>query len=189
MALRDSDISRLISHALRHEPWLYELELDDEGWIELGTLLAALRNQGQDWALLTIDDVVRVAKNSDKKRHEVIGGKIRALYGHSLPGRLLKQKAEPPEILFHGTSKESAQRILEVGLLPMGRQYVHLSVEIGMAVSVGRRKSVQPVLIRVEAQRAAANGERFYVGNEKVWLADAVPSKYLACDDFLNALG
>lgn len=25
-------LSRAVSHALRHEPWLYELELDGEGW-------------------------------------------------------------------------------------------------------------------------------------------------------------
>lgn len=25
-------LSKTISHALRHEPWLYELELDNEGW-------------------------------------------------------------------------------------------------------------------------------------------------------------
>ncbi len=25
------ELSKVLSHALRHEPWLYELELDDEG--------------------------------------------------------------------------------------------------------------------------------------------------------------
>ena len=30
-----TQISRVVSHALRHEPWLYELELDAEGWTEV----------------------------------------------------------------------------------------------------------------------------------------------------------
>jgi putative RNA 2'-phosphotransferase len=35
--------SRVVSHALRHEPWLYELELDDAGWVSVDELLAAVR--------------------------------------------------------------------------------------------------------------------------------------------------
>ena len=30
MTLNDVDLNRAVSHALRQEPWLYELELDDE---------------------------------------------------------------------------------------------------------------------------------------------------------------
>ncbi|MCU0665266.1 MAG: RNA 2'-phosphotransferase [Myxococcota bacterium] len=172
-----------MSQALRHEPWLYELELDEEGWVALPDLVLALRKQGPDWNLLAGDDIIRAVEHSDKKRHEVVDGRIRALYGHSLPGRLKKQAAVPPEWLFHGTSPEGARQILEAGLLPMGRQYVHLSYDVEMALAVGRRKAPTPVLIRVDAQRAAEHGVVFYLGNEKVWLADAVPAQYLVCLD------
>ena len=40
--MRYADVSRVISHALRHEPWLYELELDDAGWVPVAALLTAL---------------------------------------------------------------------------------------------------------------------------------------------------
>ncbi|MEO8178052.1 MAG: hypothetical protein ABI895_04390 [Deltaproteobacteria bacterium] len=40
-----------------------------------------------------------------------------------------------------------------------------------------------PVVIQVDAQRAGAAGVRFYVGNDKVWLADAVPARYLSLED------
>lgn len=173
------EVSRAISHALRHEPWLYELELDQEGWVALSDLVAALQTKGPDWSLLAPDDIIRVVEHSDKKRHEVVEGRIRALYGHSLPGRLKKQAAAPPEWLFHGTTPEGARQILETGLLPMGRQYVHLSPDVEMALTVGRRKAPIPVLIRVEAERAARDGVLFYLGNDKVWLADAVPPRYL----------
>jgi RNA:NAD 2'-phosphotransferase (TPT1/KptA family) len=40
------------------------------------------------------------------------------------------------------------------------------------------------VIIQVDATSADATGVPFYAGNEKVWLADAVPARYLR-----NALG
>lgn len=30
-------LSKILSHALRHEPWVYELELDDGDWATLRT--------------------------------------------------------------------------------------------------------------------------------------------------------
>lgn len=37
--VRLDEVSKVLSHALRHEPWLYELELDDEGWAPLDAVL------------------------------------------------------------------------------------------------------------------------------------------------------
>jgi putative RNA 2'-phosphotransferase len=31
-------LGRVLSHALRHEPWLYELELDADGWVAVAAL-------------------------------------------------------------------------------------------------------------------------------------------------------
>jgi putative RNA 2'-phosphotransferase len=58
----------------------------------------------------------------------------------------------------------------------MGRQYVHLSVDERTAFEVGRRKAAVPTLLRVHAVAAHRSGVAFYVGNEKVWLADFVPT-------------
>lgn len=35
-------LSKEISYALRHAPWEYELELDDEGWVDIEQLLINL---------------------------------------------------------------------------------------------------------------------------------------------------
>ncbi|WP_189534180.1 RNA 2'-phosphotransferase [Paludibacterium paludis] len=45
-------LSRTASHALRHEPWLYELELDDKGWVPVEELLSALRSEKPEWSAL-----------------------------------------------------------------------------------------------------------------------------------------
>jgi len=173
------DLSRVVSHALRHEPWVYELELDAEGWVPVESLIFALRAAVPECSSLTADDLSRMISEADKKRHELVGGRIRALYGHSTPFRLLKVKAEPPAFLYHGTTPFAVATIRQQGLRPMSRQYVHLSADIATAQQVGRRKTKAPELLQIKAAAASASGVPFYRGNEKVWLADAIPSAFI----------
>ena len=180
MARDLNKLNRVMSHALRHEPWLYELELDDEGWTDVEVLLLALRRETPSWSALSERDLLDVIASSSKQRHEMAAGRIRALYGHSLPGKLRRTAAEPPDQLFHGTSPEAVIQILENGLMPMGRQYVHLSVDQAMADAVGGRKAKSPIILTVRAHDAWAAGVPFYAGNDKVWLADHVPPAFLA---------
>lgn len=178
---RDFDrLSRVLSHALRHEPWLYELELDADGWAEVEAVLAALREERADWRDLSAEDLAETIRRASKQRHEMAGGRIRALYGHSLPGKLRREPAAPPAELFHGTAPESAQKIRASGLSPMRRQYVHLSIDRATALAVGRRKSRTPVILRIDAPAAASAGVAFYLGNDKVWLADEVPAEFIS---------
>lgn len=174
-----SELSRVMSHALRHQPWIYELELDEGGWVSLDTLLASLRRLGLGWEQLDRSDVHRMIDGSSKRRHEIAGDRVRALYGHSLPGRLSKDPAEPPSQLFHGTDHVAWQTIKEEGIRPMGRQFVHLSVDVPTAKEVGLRKSRLPIVLAVDAAAAYLEGVPFFVGNEAVWLADSVPAKYV----------
>ncbi|MFT9820037.1 hypothetical protein [Lysinibacillus sp. NPDC056185] len=38
-----SKLSKEFSYALRYAPWVYEFELDSQGWVDLEQLLSALR--------------------------------------------------------------------------------------------------------------------------------------------------
>ena len=172
-------LSRTVAHALRHEPWIYELELDAEGWVGTEELLSALRSMKPDWRALAEPDFEEMIARSEKKRYEIREGRIRALYGHSLPGRLQKEPGMPPEVLYHGTAPRTAEVVLKEGLKPMSRQYVHLSVDQHTALAVGRRKSSSPVVLCVQAGTAHDDGIVFYRGNDHVWLADAVPPQFI----------
>jgi putative RNA 2'-phosphotransferase len=176
-----ADLSRLVSHALRHEPWLYELELDEAGGVPVTLLVEALRRE-PGWSSLTVGEVEAMVVGAKKQRHEIRDGRIRALYGHSLPGGVERVSASPPDGLFHGTSPAAAEAIQVEGLRPMGRQFVHLSVDRATAEAVGARKAPEPVILAVAASEAAATGVVFYVGNEKVWLADSVPVRFIQVD-------
>jgi putative RNA 2'-phosphotransferase len=171
-------LSRAMAHALRHEPWLYELELDEAGWVPLDDLVEALR-RSRRWRMLQVSDVVDVVARGSKQRYEIEGGRIRALYGHSLPGRIVKEPAPPPAVLFHGTARATVPAILADGLSPMRRQYVHLSVDRETALAVGRRKGRHVALLAVDAAAAHADGVVFMRGNAATWLAEHVPARFV----------
>lgn len=70
--------------------------------------------------------------------------------------------------------------IRQKGLLPKGRQYVHLSQDVETAYSVGMSHDMNPCILEIDAKQAWKDGIIFYYGNEKVWLADEIPSKYIS---------
>ena len=98
---------------------------------------------------------------------------------HSFQIKVEHKEAEPPAVLYHGTARRFLDSIMEKGLLPMGRQYVHMSADIETAEQVGRRRDNRPVILTIDAKQAAADGIKFYIGNDKVWLADQIPPQYL----------
>ena len=173
------DLSKEISYALRHAPWEYELELDDEGFVPIDQLLAAI-NEGSNYDRHVVEsDLDEIIRSSDKQHHEIVGTKIRALYGHTTPVKIARTAAEPPKILYHGTARRFCEAIMAEGLKPMARHYVHLSVDVDTAKRVGSRRDSSPALLEVDAMKAFEDGLVFYRGNDKVWLADAIPPKYL----------
>ncbi len=82
--------------------------------------------------------------------------------------QIKKEKVRPPQILFHGTARRFLVEIKKTGLLPMSRQYVHLSVDIDTAMRVGKRQDSNPIILRVDAIAAWNDGITFYFGNDKV---------------------
>lgn len=178
-AQQQKNISKTMALVLRHKPWLYELELDDEGWTSLDALLEGLREARPSWRNLTVADIDEVVGSSPKRRYERQGDRIRALYGHSVPGHLLKTPAAPPETLYHGTIEAALGAIRQGGLRPMSRQYVHFSVDVDMATQVAGRRQGKIVLLIIRAGQAHRAGVPFYAGNEFVWLADRVPPEFI----------
>jgi putative RNA 2'-phosphotransferase len=172
-------LSRTVSHALRHQPWTYELEIDEEGWADIKLLLAVLRQEKSEWSNLNEGDLVNMIDSSPRKRHEVHNGKIRALYGHSVSGKLVKELAVPPKDLYHGTSSSAAEIISIEGLKPMNRQYVHLSSSKDIAEQVGQRKTKQPIILEIKSYEGYKAGLKFYKGNHDIWLADYVSPEFI----------
>lgn len=180
MNSRLTHISKEISYALRHHPEEYGLALDAQGFVEIADLLAAVNAKHPDRHPVTSSDLEEIVATSEKKRHEIVGTSIRALYGHSFAQKIERTPADSPAVLYHGTARRFLPSIFGQGLLPMERQYVHLSADIPTALEVGRRRDAHPALLVVDTAAAKAAGICFYEGNEQVWLADRIPPEYLS---------
>jgi putative RNA 2'-phosphotransferase len=177
-APHNSALSKVVSHALRHAPEEYGLQLDPEGWVSVDALLRALRKHAE-WTSVNDSDLCAMIESSPKRRHEMAGGRIRALYGHSVPEAVERVPLRPPDVLYHGTANAALPSILSEGLKPMDRQHVHLSLDVETAEVVGRRKDAHPVVLCIDAARAYDSGIAFYRGNESVWLTGGVPAEFL----------
>lgn len=179
MNSRLTQISKEVSYALRHAPEEYGFELDAEGFASIDALLTAINTRHPGRQPVTRDDLEEIIATSDKHRHEIVGNHIRALYGHSISMTIERPPSTPPNILYHGTTHKALSSIMEDGLRRMRRQRVHLSTDVEMATSVGNRRDRNPVILQVDAAAAHADGIVFYKGNDRIWLAESVPSQYL----------
>ncbi|MGK5061836.1 RNA 2'-phosphotransferase [Janthinobacterium sp. LB3P112] len=170
--------SKFLSLILRHAPEKIGLALDTNGWADIAQLLALAAQHGRRLSREQLDDVV--ARDS-KTRYAISddGLRIRANQGHSLAAvDIALPPAIPPAVLYHGTASRFVEAIRAAGLLPGSRNHVHLSSKHETAVAVGARHG-KPVVLTVAAAAMQAQGHVFYVSDNGVWLADAVPQAFI----------
>jgi putative RNA 2'-phosphotransferase len=86
----------------------------------------------------------------------------------------------PPVRLYHGAGQVVLDEILKSGLKPMSRHHVHLSKDLETAEQVGGRRRSGYVILEVDAKAMLADGIKFYISENGVWLVDHVPAKYLS---------
>ena len=167
--------SKFLSYVLRHNPDAVGVRLDEGGWVEVETLLAALAAHGRPMSGDTLDALVA---GTDKRRLELRDGRIRAAQGHSVPVDLGLDPVPPPDVLYHGTVARFLPGILAGGLRAGRRSHVHLSVDEQTAAVVGARRGA-PVILRVDAAGMHRAGHAFYRAANGVWLTAAVPAQWI----------
>lgn len=176
-----TNISKFLSLVLRHQPETIDIQLDQNGWVDIDELIEKANNCGIKFDRPILNHIV---ETNSKKRfafNETLD-KIRASQGHSIKIELGYANQQPPEILFHGTSEKFVQSILATGLDKRSRQHTHLSADIETAIKVGQRHG-KPFVFKVLAGQMYQDNFVFYISENGVWLTDNVPTKYLQQND------
>jgi putative RNA 2'-phosphotransferase len=73
-------VSKFVSFLLRHDS--QGLVMDGEGFVDLDALVSKVKE-----SFPSVDEgfLRRLVEESERKRFEIVGNRIRALYGHSVP--------------------------------------------------------------------------------------------------------
>ncbi len=173
----DVRISKYMSFLLRHHPEAGPIILDHHGWCAVEELISALQKKDRDFNQKDLDRIVR---NDEKQRYSYNEDhtKIRANQGHSIPVDVDLKRCTPPAVLYHGTGEKSVSSILQEGLKPMSRLYVHLSTTVQQAEKVGARHG-RPIVFLIYADQMAQDGYAFYLSANHIWLSASVPPAYL----------
>lgn len=173
---KSDKLSVFLSLVLRHNPGAANIKLDEHGWADVEELLAGIMATGRKIDMAMLEEIVRT---DNKQRYGFNDDKtlIRANQGHSIAVDVELKEQEPPEFLYHGTADRFLTAILEEGLKPMSRLYVHLSSDRETAIKVGRRHG-KPVVLLIHSKEMYRDGYLFYLSENGVWLTKEIANQY-----------
>jgi putative RNA 2'-phosphotransferase len=176
--------SKFMSLVLRHNPSKAGITLDKNGWADVVELINGMNNARR--MKITFDDLKEIVATCDKQRYRFNDNhtKIRANQGHSVAVDVELKEAEPPATLYHGTATRFKDAILSDGLKSKSRLYVHLSTDIQTAVKVGGRHGT-PVILAINTAKMRAEGYKFLLSENGVWLTERVPAEYITVEKYL----
>lgn len=171
---RNTQISKYLSLILRHQPESISLNLDTNGWADVGELLKKAKVK------FSLEELAEVVATNEKQRFgfNEDKSKIRANQGHSISVDLALLPQNPPAVLYHGTVAKFIRDIQQQGLKKMSRQHVHLSKDIETAKKVGNRRGIAKILT-IRAEEMSKNGFLFFCSDNGVWLTDHVPAEFI----------
>lgn len=169
-------LSKFISLVLRHKPDAAGITLDEHGWANVDELLAGVNRSGRKMDMEILEEIV---KTDSKQRYRFNQDKtlIQANQGHSVLVDVELKEQVPPEFLYHGTAARFLKSIEAEGLKPMSRLYVHLSNDVGTALTVGKRHG-EAVLLKIYSGDMYKKGEKFYLSENGVWLTKKIDQRY-----------
>jgi putative RNA 2'-phosphotransferase len=172
-------LSKFLALVLRHEPDKFGITLDEQGFTDTDALWDVVQKKfgaQYDWKdLLTVVE----GDQDGKKRYEIQGRRIRAMYGHNSAVQVEYPPAVPPETLYHGTGTGALPGIRRDGLKSLGRQYVHLTTNLQRAEKVAQRRGEKTVMLSIRALEAHQAGAVFHHAEAEHYLVKEIPPGYI----------
>ncbi|KAH9413009.1 hypothetical protein DERP_013991 [Dermatophagoides pteronyssinus] len=180
--------SKYISYLLRHDSRI-ETIVDDYGFISLNDLNRIIQNDKHE--LINEQQLIQMAEDSTtKKRFEyeyrssdedpnISKLYIRALNGHSFPLRAnifepyINNDKSSSKYIYHVTNSHLINNILNEGLKPMARQFVHLYEQKNLVKYDGKRNTLLEIGPINEEIRL------FRSKNGYLMCPDIIPPKYI----------
>ncbi len=175
-------ISRMLAGILRHFPERFYVKLDERGWAYIYDIVKGIKRRHPRFRWLKSKHIIAIVLTDDKGRYQLDmeEKKVRATYGHSIKVDLSDLPTDKiPDKLYYPTTEEELEYIMEIGLQPSDRKWVHLSKEYEDAYLAGLHRVEEPVILEVDTKAAIEDGYQIYRAAKTVFITTQVPPKYI----------
>ncbi|MEE9236907.1 MAG: RNA 2'-phosphotransferase [Thermoplasmata archaeon] len=172
-------LGRTLAGVLRHFPQRYGVDMDEHGWVDLRDLVTAIQIRQRKFRFLKPHHIIALIQTDPKGRYKFDEGRVMATYGHSIELDLDLPTENIPSILYYPTTEEECGILLEIGLRPADRQWVHLSDTLESATEAGQVRTTNPVIIEVDAEKAREGGVVIKKAGKFIYITTEVPPEYL----------
>ncbi len=175
-----NSLSRILAGILRHFPEKFGLMMDGRGWVDISELIKAIGTERSGFSWLKPYHIEALVETDPRERYQIDGGMIRAKYGHSIDVNLDDLPLANLKEYFYPVTEEEREIILEGGIHPVDRRKVHLSTSLEKAVEAGRVRTDNPVILRIDGEKAMRDGVKIYRASRDVCITDNIDAKYLS---------
>jgi putative RNA 2'-phosphotransferase len=174
-----NSVGRILAGVLRHFPEKFDLDMDLNGWVDIRDAVEEIRRRKRNLHWLRIHHLKAIADTDPKGRYQVDNNRIRATYGHSVDVELDHPTHDVPDSLFYPSTQEEVDILLDNGITPTDRRYVHLSRTYQDAYNAGVHRTEDPQILEVDA--AAALLADVYIGQAgpTVFVTRGVPPDFI----------
>jgi len=174
-----NSVGRILAGVLRHFPEKFDLDMDLNGWVDIRDVVEEIRGRKRNLHWLRVHHVMAIADTDPKGRYQVEDNQVRATYGHSVDVELDHPTHDNPNSLFYPATQEEVDILLENGITPTDRRYVHLSKTYQDAYNAGVHRTEDPLILEVDS--AAALMADVYIGQAgpTVFVTRGVPPDFV----------
>ncbi|MGQ9920265.1 MAG: RNA 2'-phosphotransferase [Desulfobacca sp.] len=174
---RQESLAKLLDYILSRRPDEFGLVLDSQGRLAIKELLRALA-QEEGWSYVRrshLEEVVNLLRPGSLAMDQTYIWAVQ-------PGPAELRAAAPtwpPPLLYRAITAKSHEVVATRGLQPQEKRELVLAATPELALRLGRRRDPQPVLVTVQAQRAAKQGQEFFPYGEGLYLSGAIAPEFL----------
>jgi putative RNA 2'-phosphotransferase len=166
-----------MTYVLGRRPDEFGLVPDQEGFVRIKDLIKAISEE-PGWGYVRRSHIHEVLFTSSDNPFVVEKDRIKTAGSDDIVRSVLG--VVPPKLLYHCVRRKAYPVVSEKGVSPMGQHQVFLATTQDMALRMGKRRDPKPVMLTIQAQRAAEAGVSFSRQGEFIHIVDHVPVGYFS---------
>lgn len=173
-------LGRTLAGVLRHFPDKFKLKVDEHGWVNVKDFVRAMQSKEKHMYWLRPYHINAIIETDPKGRYQIKNEMMRATYGHSFEVDLDLPTIDIPPQLYYPTTEEEVEILLETGLKPADRKWVHLSLTWEAAHEAGSHRTESPIILEIDSEGAVDDGGiKIMKAGTTVFITTEVPPEYL----------